>query len=102
MPEWVGLGLLDADFHVLQTNNIREEGNVPTGEVYVAVKLTITCEFTAPQEAEEGQRKSGPENDCINIDRVTGGEEFKNALEEKRVMGRRLRLDSTWIAQEFV
>ena len=72
---------------MLWTNNIREEGNVPTGEVYIAVKLTITCEFTAPQEAEEGQRKSGPENDCINIDQVTGGEEFKNALEDKKNNG---------------
>ena len=81
MPEWVGLRLLDADFHVLWTNNIRGEGNVPTGEVYIAVKLTVTCEFTAPQEAK------GPEHDCINVEGVTGGEEFENALEDKKSNG---------------
>ena len=87
MPEWVGLGLLDADFHVLRTDNIREEGKVLAGEVYIAVKLTVTCEFTAPQEAEEGQRKSGPKHDCINVEGVTGGEKFKNALEDKKSNG---------------
>ena len=69
---------------MLRADNIREEGKVLTGEVYVAVKLTVICEFTAPQEAEEGQRKSGPEHDCINVEGVTGGEEFKNALEDKK------------------
>ena len=72
---------------MLRTNNIQEEANVPTGEVYVVVKLTITCEVTAPQEAAEGQRKSGPEHDCINIEGVTGGEEFKNALKDKKSNG---------------
>ena len=82
LPEWVSLRPLDADFHVLWTDNNREEGNVSTGEVYVAVKVTGTCEFTAPQEAEEGQRKSGPEHDCINVEGVTGafgGEAYRRS-----------------------
>ena len=87
MPERVGLGLLDANFHVLRTDDVWEEGNVPTGEVHVAVKLTVTCEFTAPQEAEEGQRKSSPEHDHINIERVTGGKEFENVFEDKESNG---------------
>lgn len=87
MSERVCLGLLDADFHVLRTGDVREEGNVLTGEVYVAVKLTVTCEFTAPQEAEEGQGKGSPEHDRINIEGVTGVEEFENAIEDRESNG---------------
>ena len=72
---------------MLWTNDVREEGNVPTGEVYVAVKLTVTCEFTAPQEAEEDQRNGGPEHDRINIKGVTGGEEFENVFKDKESNG---------------
>ena len=72
---------------MLRTNDVREEGNVPTGEVYVAVRLTITCEFTAPEETEEGQRICGPEHDHINIKGVTGGEEFENVFEDKESNG---------------
>lgn len=72
---------------LMRTDNIREEGKILTGEVYVAVKLTVTCECTAPQEAEEGQRKGGPEHDGINVEAVTRGEEFENALEDKKGNG---------------
>lgn len=72
---------------MLWTNDVREEGNVPTGEVHVAVKRNVTCEFTAPQEAEKGQGKSNPEHDRINIKGVTGGEEFENAFEDKKSNG---------------
>ena len=75
------------NFHVLRTNDVWEEGNVPTGEVYIAVKVTVTCESTAPQEAEEGQGKSDPEHDRINIKGVTGGEEFANVFEDKKSNG---------------
>ena len=72
---------------MLRTGDVRQEGNVLTDEVYVVVKLTVTCEFTAPQEAEECQRKSGPEHNRINIEGVTGGEEFENAFEDKKSNG---------------
>ena len=48
-------------FHVLWTGDVGEEGNVLKGKVYVAVKLTVTCELTALQEAEVHHRKGGPE-----------------------------------------
>jgi len=72
---------------MLRTSDVREEGNVLAGEVYVAVKLTVTCEFAAPQEAEECQRKSGPEHYRIDIEGVTGGEEFENAFKDRKSNG---------------
>ena len=37
--------------HVLRVGDVRKEGNILMGEVYAAVKLTVTCEFIASQEA---------------------------------------------------
>ena len=53
-------------------------------------QLTVTCEFTAPEEVEESQRKSSPEHDRINIKGVTGGEEFENTLKDRKSNGQRL------------